>query len=63
MQRYDKDISTEVNGDLHILMSSGSRSFIEIWQDDDLVEFEYEKIPELIAALQGAYDFKLGELK
>lgn len=61
MQRYDKDISTEVNGDLQISISSGSRPFVEIWQDSDLIEFEYEKIPELIAALQGAYDFKQGK--
>lgn len=58
---YSKEIKTEVNGDVGVLLSSQRRPFVEIWQDDDLIEFEYEKIPELIAALQGAYDFKQGK--
>ena len=59
--RYSKEIETEVNENVEVLLSSQRRPFVEIWQGDDLVEFEYELIPELVLALLEAYKSKTGE--
>lgn len=51
---FRKEIVTEVNGDICVTVNR-SANFFEIWQDDDLVECEVERLPALIKALQEAH--------
>lgn len=55
--KYSKSLGNKVNDTVEVeIYKSGS--FIEIWQDEHLVEFEYELIPDLVLALLEAYKYR-----
>jgi hypothetical protein len=44
------------NGMVEVNQDRLQKKWVEIWQDDHLVEFEIDSIPQVIAALQKVLD-------